>query len=96
MGRAMESVDRARIVTAIYPVLLDRSVAGLNSDSTACAIAAGAEGYAFPTNLDRDPPLDGLTPPSQQDVVLRALEEGLSPAELAGRLADHAERRLTH
>ena len=48
-GRAMESVDRARICAAIYPALRAHP-------APEHAVAASAEGYAFPTNLDRDQP----------------------------------------
>jgi ectoine hydroxylase-related dioxygenase (phytanoyl-CoA dioxygenase family) len=34
-------------------------------------VAASAEGYAFPTNLDRDQPIDGLAPETQADLVRR-------------------------
>ena len=50
-------------------------------------------GYAFPTDLDRDPPVDGLAPPSQADVVRRALGKDWTPDELNARLAEHAARR---
>lgn len=96
MGRMMESVDRARMVTVLYPTLLQRAEEGWDPMRIACAVAASAEGYAFPTNLDRDPPLDGLTPPSQQDLVFDALEQRLTSQELAVRLADHQARRRTH
>lgn len=59
-------------------------------------VAACADGYAFPTNLDRDPPLGGLTPPSQADLVRHALQARTSPEELAALLDAHAERRRTH
>jgi ectoine hydroxylase-related dioxygenase (phytanoyl-CoA dioxygenase family) len=59
------------------------------------AIAAAAEGYPFPTNLDRDPPVDGLAPPSQADVVRRAVVEGWSPEEFEAALAAHGARRRT-
>lgn len=91
-GRAMESVDRERIVTAIYPALLSRKAAGHDVDH---AVAAAAEGYAFPTNLDLDQPVDGMSPPSQADIVRQALTEGASPEELATRLRDHAAARRT-
>jgi ectoine hydroxylase-related dioxygenase (phytanoyl-CoA dioxygenase family) len=75
-GRAMETVDRVRMANALYPTLLDMQAhALLEPDQVACAIAATAEGYAFPTNLDRDPPVGGLAPESQQDMMLRALQE---------------------
>mgnify|MGYP003338872172 CR=1 FL=1 len=57
--------------------------------------AACAEGYAFPTNLDRDPPLGGLAPASQADIMRKALAEGLSPSDFGASLRAHAARRLT-
>ncbi|WP_068249214.1 phytanoyl-CoA dioxygenase family protein [Janibacter corallicola] len=91
-GRAMESVDRERIVTAIYPTLLSRKAAGVDVEH---AVAAAAEGYAFPTNLDRDQPVDGMSPPSQADVVRRSLAEGAPPEALAERIAAHTHARRT-
>jgi ectoine hydroxylase-related dioxygenase (phytanoyl-CoA dioxygenase family) len=87
-GRAMESVDRSRICAAIYPALRGRS--GIEH-----AIAAAAEGYAFPTDLDRDPPVDGLAPPSQADLVRRAIDEGWDETTFRTELAAHAARRRT-
>lgn len=74
-GRAMEAIDRQRIVNAIYPVLLDRKRAGMPEAHVRHAIAASAEGYAFPTNLDRDPPSGSDAPPSQADLVRTAVDE---------------------
>ena len=50
-----------------------RCAAGLDLDARARAnvIAACAEGYAFPTNLDRDPPLGGLAPQTQAQLMRR-------------------------
>ena len=59
------------------------------------AVAASAEGYAFPTNLDRDPPLGGLAPDSPQAVVRRALQEGWSPDRLSAWMDTAAHKRLT-
>jgi ectoine hydroxylase-related dioxygenase (phytanoyl-CoA dioxygenase family) len=75
-GRAMESVDRTRMALRLYPVLLALQTTGKMSNETAhSAIAACAEGYAFPTNLDRDPPVAGLAPASQQTLMAQALRE---------------------
>ncbi|SHK04567.1 Ectoine hydroxylase-related dioxygenase, phytanoyl-CoA dioxygenase (PhyH) family [Pseudonocardia thermophila] len=87
-GRAMESVDRERICLAIYPALRAHPAPGP-------AIAAAAEGYAFPTNLDRDPPVDGLAPPTQADLVRRALAEDWPIETFRARLAAHSARRRT-
>lgn len=95
MGRAMESVDRERMSRALYPVLLEWVAGGADHAEVRRVVAASAEGYPFPTNLDRDPPIDGLAPPSQADVVLAALAERLHAAAFEQRLADHALRRRT-
>lgn len=64
------------MASALYPTLLDMQTNGLiEADQLTCAVAATAEGYAFPTNLDRDPPAGGLAPESQQDMMRRALQE---------------------
>ncbi len=95
-GRAMETVDRDRVVRALYPALLAASASGMPSAHLAHAVAASAEGYAFPTNLDRDQPVDGMTPASQADIVLEALAAG-SPADvLAARLDGVQEAKLSH
>ncbi|HEY6746870.1 MAG TPA: phytanoyl-CoA dioxygenase family protein [Mycobacteriales bacterium] len=91
-GRAMETVDRSRVVRAVYPALLARARAGR---PVAEAVAAAAEGYPFPTNLDRDVPAGGLTPPTQAELVLRALAAGTDPAGLAEQLAAYDARHRT-
>ncbi|WP_250007227.1 phytanoyl-CoA dioxygenase family protein [Actinoplanes sp. M2I2] len=68
-GRAMETVDRAAMARALYPVLRDF---GGSVDNV---IAASAEGYAFPTDLDRDQPIGGLAPRTQAELVRLALTE---------------------
>ncbi|BFO19250.1 hypothetical protein SHKM778_56380 [Streptomyces sp. KM77-8] len=50
-------------------------------------------GLPFPTNLDNDPPVEGLAPPSQADVVRRALREGWTSRTLRGELRTRARRR---
>ena len=59
------------------------------------ALAAAAEGYPFPTNLDRDQPVDGLTPASQADIVRDALAAGATPDDLAALLDGYADRRAS-
>ena len=86
-GRAMESVDRARMCKRLYPHALAAHRAGDPGGlALEAAIAATAEGYAFPTNLDRDPPVGGLAPESQQAFFLRALEEGMSESDFVAHL----------
>jgi ectoine hydroxylase-related dioxygenase (phytanoyl-CoA dioxygenase family) len=94
-GRAMETVDREAVTNAVYPVLLRRRADGADAAWLENVIAASAEGYPFPTNLDSDPPVDGLAPPSQADVVRRALAEAWTPRTLREELRAGAERRTS-
>ncbi|MFJ8149534.1 phytanoyl-CoA dioxygenase family protein [Streptomyces sp. NPDC096048] len=92
-GRAMETVDREAVANAVYPVLLKRRGEGVGERWLENVVAASAEGYPFPTNLDSDPPVDGLAPPSQADVVRRALREEWTPEALREVLRAGRERR---
>ncbi|KOV61392.1 phytanoyl-CoA dioxygenase [Streptomyces sp. NRRL WC-3618] len=94
-GRAMETVDREAIVNAVYPVLLARKAEGAGDAWLEAVVAASAEGYPFPTNLDRDPPVDGLAPPSQADLVRRALREEWTPEALRDAMRAGAERQTS-
>ncbi|MFI9567057.1 phytanoyl-CoA dioxygenase family protein [Streptomyces rishiriensis] len=92
-GRAMETVDREAVAGAVFPVLRRRRAQGTDEDWLERVIAASAEGYPFPTNLDADPPVDGLAPPSQADLVRRALHEEWTPRTLRDALRAAARRR---
>ena len=91
-GRAMESVDRARMSASLYPMLQELK---LDERQTRNAIAACAEGYAFPTNLDRDPPIGGLAPESQAALMQRALEEAWELPKFRSALDAQAYKKLT-
>lgn len=96
-GRAMESVDRTRMARTLYPVLEKMSQAGeLTATELDAVIAATAEGYPFPTNLDRDPPVGGLAPKSQQTHMREALEAGMSADDFSKLLDQLDQKRLTN
>jgi ectoine hydroxylase-related dioxygenase (phytanoyl-CoA dioxygenase family) len=95
-GRAMESVDRTAMCETIYPVLRDElAQARLSAAQLDAVIASCAEGYPFPTNLDRDPPLGGLAPPSQQTLLKEALAQAWPADRFVAALHHHAWRRET-
>jgi len=95
-GRAMESLDRVKMSAALYPALRAMLASGdLGAAQCAHAIAACAEGYAFPTNLDRNPPVNGLAPESQQDVMRKALHEAWSDDAFHQALKHQAWGNLT-
>lgn len=82
-GRAMENIDRRGMCKALYPLVRD---ADLTPPERAAVIAASAEGYSFPTNLDTDPPEGGLAPETQAAYFQRALAEGVDAADFAAHL----------
>lgn len=90
-GRAMESVDRVAMARRLYPVL--QSMKMLSSSQIDAVISASAEGYPFPTNLDRDPPIGGLAPKSQQVHMREALKAGMSVDEFSKLLAQLEDKR---
>jgi ectoine hydroxylase-related dioxygenase (phytanoyl-CoA dioxygenase family) len=92
-GRAMESVDRVAMSLALYPVLARRKAAGAGERELRNVVAASAEGYAFPTNLDRDQPVGGLAPQTQAELVWQALLEGWDADAFAADLRAHTDRR---
>jgi ectoine hydroxylase-related dioxygenase (phytanoyl-CoA dioxygenase family) len=94
-GRAMETVDRAKVSRAIYPVLQDRQAAGVDPRELADALACAAEGYPFPSNLDLDANVDGLTPLSQAQVVQQGLDEAWSDERLDRELTAYDVRHRT-
>lgn len=92
-GRAMESVDRHAMALALFPELVARRAAGVPDEALRRTVAAAAEGYAFPTNLDLDQPVEGLAPESQADLLWRAVTEGWDAPALRAELQAYATRR---
>ena len=90
MGRTLEAIDRAAMAAALYPVLLDETLTDLELSAV---IAAAAEGYPFPTNLDTDPPLNGLASESQAGLMHRALAERMPKADFEIALGDYLQCR---
>ncbi|MBP2443594.1 phytanoyl-CoA dioxygenase family protein [Rhizobium leguminosarum] len=93
-GRAMETVNRQRMSAELFPAL-KRLQGRLSLDEIANAVSACAEGYSFPTNLDRDPPLGGLAPKTQAQLLHEALKEGWSDEAFTAALAEQAQKKLS-
>jgi ectoine hydroxylase-related dioxygenase (phytanoyl-CoA dioxygenase family) len=95
-GRAMESVDRLKMSSRLYPALRglldDQAIMAAEADN---AVAACAEGYSFPINLDRDPPRGGMAPKTQQDLMRQALKENWPPDVFVDEAEAQAWRKLT-
>ncbi|TCM75011.1 hypothetical protein EV291_11691 [Rhizobium sp. BK068] len=90
----METVNRERMSAKLFPAL--KSLKGkLSEAEIGNAVAACAEGYSFPTNLDRDPPIGGLAPKTQAQLMHEALQETWDDARFSSALAQQSERRLS-
>ena len=88
-GRTMETMNPGLTTLAAFPHLLE-----IDDERTReNVIAAACEGYAFPTNLDFDPPLAGLAPPSPADTVRKAVAERWPIERLHKELDEHKLRR---
>ncbi|EGE61482.1 UNVERIFIED_ORG: ectoine hydroxylase-related dioxygenase (phytanoyl-CoA dioxygenase family) [Rhizobium esperanzae] len=93
-GRAMETVNRERMSVKLFPAL--KALQGkLSPNEIANAVAACAEGYSFPTNLDRDPPLGGLAPKTQAQLMHEALREDWGDEAFTAALAEQARKKLS-
>lgn len=93
-GRAMETVDRGAICRALFPALANSWADGtLPEPALDAVLGAAAEGYSFPTNLDRDPPVGGLAPQSQKALLKDAVLHGWDVATLDAALTAMADRQ---
>ena len=68
--------------------------AELTRDQLDAVVAASAEAYPFPTNLDTDPPIGGLASESQAELVKRALSEGMTHEAFNAALDQNFSKRL--
>lgn len=85
-GKTMETIDSAPLVERCWDLLVKRYQRERKNDGVVLSstgshvrafVQAVADGYPFPTNLDRRPPApNGMAPASEQDLLYRALEEG--------------------
>lgn len=92
-GRAMEAVDRSAMSVAVSPALQAMADDGASPAAIANVIAACAEGYPFPANLDLDQPVDGLAPATRADTLARAVAERWPRERLKTELGAWGDRR---
>ncbi|AXU97284.1 phytanoyl-CoA dioxygenase [Erwinia persicina] len=89
-GKTMEKVNHIKVLQHLYPALRLRR---MSEEKISAVIAAAAEGYSFPTNLDSDPPVGGLVPQTQQSLLAQALQESWTPTQFNQRLEAHQQKR---
>ena len=88
----MEAVDREAMCLAIYTELI-KSKSSMGAAELASLLNNTCEGYSFPTNLDTDPPLEGMAPQTQKQLITQALTEGWSKEKFSVALQNHTLKR---
>lgn len=82
-GKPMETIDTLPLIECTWDTLLEKYKKEGMSDEVGAFVNALAEGYPFPTNLDRRPPAPGgMAPESEQDILRRALHSQTDLASL--------------
>ena len=74
-GIPMEMLNRQRMANALYPALV-KTWQALDDVELDAILSSSFDGYSFPTSLDTDPPLSGMAPETQRQLVQRGLDEG--------------------
>ena len=92
-GVAMETLDRESMSRALFPILKDNT-ANLSTFEIDAAVTACAAGYSFPTNLDASPPVAGLAPETQANLLRRALSEKMGQTEFEKALKTLKTRKI--
>ncbi len=93
-GRAMETVDRVKMCQLTFePFKRLVATAQLGRPALEAAIAATAEGYSFPTNLDNDPPEGGLAPQTQAALLREAILNDWDAQAFQSRLSMQNEKK---
>lgn len=91
-GKTMEIIDMYKVAECVYPALLRQwpSLSDLERDAI---ITACCDDYAFPTNLDRDPPIEGKAPYTHAHITRGALDEGCTLQQYSNEMKQLQERR---
>lgn len=89
-GKTMESIDTVPLVERCWDLLRKKYLEhGGLSEGVVSFVRAVADGYPFPTNLDKRPPApSGMAPESEQDILVRGLKEGWD----TGRVVEELRR----
>ena len=87
VGKPMESIDTYPLVERTWDALKAMHRNHGLSDEVRALVGVVAEGYPFPTNLDRRvPETAGMAPDSEQGILIKCLKEGVSKADALARL----------
>ncbi|KAI1271323.1 hypothetical protein F5Y07DRAFT_392855 [Xylaria sp. FL0933] len=82
-GRPMEHVNSVEMIQTCWDTLKALAADEGESERIKACVNALAEGYPFPSNLDKQQPgADGLAPPSEADVLWQGLRKGWDTGQI--------------
>jgi ectoine hydroxylase-related dioxygenase (phytanoyl-CoA dioxygenase family) len=86
-GKPMEMIDSLPLVEKTWDSLKEKFKREGLSEEVRAFVGNVADGYPFPTNLDRRvPETAGMAPESEQEVLVRGLQEGWGREKVMGEL----------
>jgi ectoine hydroxylase-related dioxygenase (phytanoyl-CoA dioxygenase family) len=86
-GKPMEMIDTYPLIEHTWDWLVEKFMTEGLTDEMRAFIGNVAEGYPFPTNLDRRvPETIGMAPSSEQDLLVKGLEESWTKETLLQEL----------
>ncbi|KAF2851969.1 phytanoyl-CoA dioxygenase-like protein [Plenodomus tracheiphilus IPT5] len=86
-GKPMEMIETYPLIEATWNSLVEMHKREGLSEEVQAFVSNVAEGYPFPTNLDRRvPETAGMAPSSEQDFLLRGLEGGWTRTQVLAEL----------
>ena len=86
-GKPMEAIDTQPLIDQTWDGLLEVYEKDGLSEEVKAFVSMVAEGYPFPTNLDRRvPETAGMAPTSEQDVLMRCLMDKSTKADVQNQL----------
>lgn len=92
VGKTMERIETMPLVERCWDGLREMYKEEGMSAGVKALVGNLGEGYAFPTNLDRRvPETAGMAPSSEQDMLIRGLEEGWEKERVLSGLAKMKE-----
>ena len=87
MGKTMENLDTVKMVDACWEELAQKYKREGWSQQVECVVKTVADGYPFPTNLDkRAPRPNGMAPSSEQEILKCGLVKSWSKTQVVEEL----------